>query len=337
MQIRSYFAASNSYTGFKSYFDRIFNPEGYEHMFVIKGGPGTGKSTLMKRIASTAKDLSVEHDMIRCASDPNSLDGVIIYSNRGKFAVIDGTAPHERDATIPGVVDSIINVGDGLNTNFLKDRRSDILSLNHLKKNSYASAYATLKAAGAISERINTILAKNLDYKNAIRLADDILDNSNAKISSTQLMLREAFCKVGKYKTNAFEDREKSYFLNGKYGEESIFIKIIHEKAKQFCDYISYDPLDTACINAFSTGKTSYIIDSKNSSDSFALSDLIKKTASENELISLKNEKERLLESARLHFSEAAKYHFELEAIYSQAASFSKNDEIYDEIINTIF
>lgn len=337
MKIRSYFAASNGYAGFKSYFDRIFNPESYEHTFVIKGGPGTGKSTLMKRIASTAKNLSANHDLIHCASDPQSLDGVIVYSDRGKFAVIDGTAPHERDATIPGAIDSIVNVGDGLNRSFLKEHRAEIVSLNRLKKNSYASAYSTLKAAGAISERITTMLAENFDYKRAQLLADGILDSSDKKDSRPRLMLRETFCKLGRHSTDAFEDLEKVYFLSGKYGEEGLFMKIMHEKSKQICNSISLDPLDTSYINAFSTDKCSYIIGNKNNQADLDLESLIKKTASKSELSHLKSEKDRLLESARYHFSEAAKHHFELEAIYSQSASFSRNDEIYDEIINTIF
>ena len=114
-------------------------------------------------------------------------------------------------------------------------------------------------------------------------------------------------------------------------------MKIMHEKSKQICNSISLDPLDTSYINAFSTDKCSYIIGNKNNQSDLDLESLIKKTASKSELSHLKSEKDRLLESARYHFSEAAKHHFELEAIYSQSASFSRNDEIYDEIINTIF
>ena len=45
-----YFAAANSYKGFKSYFDRIFAPEQFDRIYIIKGGPGTGKSSIMKNI-----------------------------------------------------------------------------------------------------------------------------------------------------------------------------------------------------------------------------------------------------------------------------------------------
>ena len=47
---RRYFAASNSGTGFVNYFPRIFGGGACRRLFVVKGGPGTGKSSFMKRM-----------------------------------------------------------------------------------------------------------------------------------------------------------------------------------------------------------------------------------------------------------------------------------------------
>ncbi|MBQ4120809.1 MAG: hypothetical protein IJD35_02210, partial [Clostridia bacterium] len=49
----SYFAALNSHRGFCSYFPVLFAPY---RRYIIKGGPGCGKSTLMKKIAQTAEE-----------------------------------------------------------------------------------------------------------------------------------------------------------------------------------------------------------------------------------------------------------------------------------------
>ena len=51
----SYFASANSFEGFKSNFAKIFAPEEYERIYIIKGGPGTGKSSLMKRISENLR------------------------------------------------------------------------------------------------------------------------------------------------------------------------------------------------------------------------------------------------------------------------------------------
>ena len=84
-----YFASSNSMTGFHSYFDTIYNPRKLEKIYIIKGGPGTGKSSMIKAIKSSFKNKKCE--LFLCSSDPLSYDGIIIDK---KIAVIDGTSPH---------------------------------------------------------------------------------------------------------------------------------------------------------------------------------------------------------------------------------------------------
>ena len=44
-----YFAASNSAQGFKNYYPEVFARA--DHLYIIKGGPGTGKSSFMKKYA----------------------------------------------------------------------------------------------------------------------------------------------------------------------------------------------------------------------------------------------------------------------------------------------
>ena len=50
-------------------------------MYLIKSGPGCGKSTLMKRLAIKAEQKGEPIQRIHCASDPDSLDGVIFSTS----------------------------------------------------------------------------------------------------------------------------------------------------------------------------------------------------------------------------------------------------------------
>ena len=134
MLIKNYFAAANGFSGFRSYFGEIFKSEKFKQVYVLKGGPGTGKSSLMKRIADTALKREIDHDKIFCSSDPSSLDGVIVHTDSGDYALIDGTAPHERDAIIPGAIDVLINIGENFDKMALVKRRDEILKLNSKKK-----------------------------------------------------------------------------------------------------------------------------------------------------------------------------------------------------------
>ena len=145
MLVKSYFAAANGYSGFRSYFSDIFKSENFRRIFVLKGGPGTGKGSLMKRIAEESLRNEVDHDKIYCSSDPNSLDGVIIHTEGGDCAIVDGTAPHERDAIIPGAIDTIINIGENFNNNILRERRDEILRHTKDKKDAYMNAYGSTR------------------------------------------------------------------------------------------------------------------------------------------------------------------------------------------------
>jgi Cdc6-like AAA superfamily ATPase len=51
----SYFLGANTPYGFYSLFNELYNPDSDDKIYLIKGGPGTGKSSIMKRVASEAE------------------------------------------------------------------------------------------------------------------------------------------------------------------------------------------------------------------------------------------------------------------------------------------
>ena len=130
---KRYYAAANSYKGFISFFDKVFDSKEFDRIYILKGGPGTGKSSFMKKIATNFCDQECETDEIYCSSDPKSLDGIIIKKESRRIAIIDGTAPHERDAVIPGAIDEIINLGEGWDSRWLIAKRNKICELTEEK------------------------------------------------------------------------------------------------------------------------------------------------------------------------------------------------------------
>ena len=125
---KKYFAASNSAQGFKNYYDNVFDVKKYSKIYIIKGGPGTGKSYFMKNVAEYAEELGFSVTYIYCSSDPNSLDGIIIEEL--KIAILDGTAPHACEASLPGAAENIVNLGEFWNTSVLSGSRKIIENLN---------------------------------------------------------------------------------------------------------------------------------------------------------------------------------------------------------------
>ena len=169
-----YFAAANSYNGFVSYFAKIFCSKDFDRIYVLKGGPGTGKSSFMKKIKEELSHPECGIDEIYCSSDPNSLDGIIIKHKERKTAILDGTAPHERDAVIPGAVDEIINLGEGWKKEFLIAQRDKILEIGQEKSNAYSVAYSYLKIAGATDRFIIDEYKKNFLINEAKTKAEAI-------------------------------------------------------------------------------------------------------------------------------------------------------------------
>ncbi|MBO8127474.1 MAG: hypothetical protein H0Z38_09620, partial [Firmicutes bacterium] len=108
-QVKRVFPGGNTSKGFYSFYDYIIE-EDAEHIYIIKGGPGVGKSTFMRTIAQELLDSGYKVEYHHCSSDTDSLDGVVFPELRVAF--IDGTAPHIVDPRNPGGVDEILHLGD---------------------------------------------------------------------------------------------------------------------------------------------------------------------------------------------------------------------------------
>ena len=87
---RKVFPGANTSRGFWSFFEYLI-PEDAERIFVIKGGPGVGKSTFMRKIGEEIVNMGYDVEYHCCAADPGSLDGVVIPAFN--IGLLDGTAP----------------------------------------------------------------------------------------------------------------------------------------------------------------------------------------------------------------------------------------------------
>lgn len=86
-----YFLGGNTPTGFYSLYHQLSEPERLRALYIIKGGPGCGKSTLMRRVERHAQAAGLETQQVLCSGDPDSLDALILPQLGA--ALVDGTAP----------------------------------------------------------------------------------------------------------------------------------------------------------------------------------------------------------------------------------------------------
>ncbi len=170
---RHYFPGNNTPLGFFSYYRFILGQREANKIICIKGGPGSGKSTFMKKIAAHFSELGENIDYLHCSADENSLDGVVLKDRN--IALIDGTSPHITDPVTPGAVDKIVNLGEFWNEEGIAANKEEIIELNENCSEWYRLAYNYLNAAKSLFRSLEGIYDKAAEYSEIYRLAADIV------------------------------------------------------------------------------------------------------------------------------------------------------------------
>ncbi len=145
----NYFLGANSPAGFYSLYDELAS---LDRLYILKGGPGCGKSSLMKRAANHARAAGLDTQLILCSGDPDSLDGVIL-PERG-VGIVDGTAPHVVEAACPGAVETYLDLSRFYDHEALKAVKPELRSVAAEYKGHYKQAYRCLGAAGELRRNL---------------------------------------------------------------------------------------------------------------------------------------------------------------------------------------
>lgn len=170
-KIRHMFPGGNTPLGFYSYYKYIIDIEEANRIFILKGGPGTGKSTIMKKIGLDLAKQGYDIEFMHCSSDNNSLDGIVVP--RLAIAIIDGTAPHVVDPACPGAVDEIINLGEFWNQDGIIEAKEEIFKTGTKIRDCFERAYCYLRAAAELKKDTEKIFEYALDIgKEAIFIHD---------------------------------------------------------------------------------------------------------------------------------------------------------------------
>lgn len=179
MYSASFFLGANTPKGFYSLFNELYNPDKDWNMYIIKGGPGTGKSSIMKKIAKEAEKHDYTVERIPCSSDPLSLDGVIIPDLN--VAIADGTSPHVINPVFPGVCEHTIDLGICWDKNKLKNNKSKIKKTTKLNSDFHKQCIKFLKSAAIVDNEIKLITDKYFKKDKAERFAERFCENNLIK------------------------------------------------------------------------------------------------------------------------------------------------------------
>ncbi|RJQ08725.1 MAG: hypothetical protein C4551_04770 [Bacillota bacterium] len=224
-RVRKVFPGGNTAYGFYSFYDQIARPDANK-IFVIKGGPGVGKSTFMRKIADTVRSAGYGVEYHCCSSDNDSLDGV--YVPALDVALIDGTAPHVVDPKNPGAVDEIVHLGDYWDEAGMRGNRTEILALNREVGRLFRRAYAYLSAAKIFLDEVESYYQDTgaLDRGGLHRVAMNLIEEvfggskSRARTPRDRHLFATAITPDGpvNYLDTIVGDLERHYIITGDDG-----------------------------------------------------------------------------------------------------------------------
>lgn len=351
-QIREFFPGGNTSKGFYSFYRYILGQEDARRIICIKGGPGTGKSTLMKKLANHFYDAGYDIELHHCSSDNNSLDGVVVKPLN--LAILDGTSPHVVDPVNPGAVDEVLNMGDCWNEEGFKQSRRSIIETNKEIGKTFKRAYRYLSAARTIHDDWSNFNEEALSAMALNKLKQEL----GSKIFSSSMGDRMGFDRhlfataftpngIVTYIDTLCTKCENVYVLNGGPGTgrsevlsylaneammRGFYVEVLHEPlVPERIEHIIIPEIKTAVltsneINDKTFDGTEYFMEDLQNHN------LLNKNKSE---ISYdKKVFHSLLGKALATISSAKALHDQLETYFVPNMDFKKIDEKYDFVLN---
>lgn len=346
--MEKYFAAANTEAGFFSLFDEVFSPQRLRRIYILKGGPGTGKSTLMGNIGFLAEKRGLEVEYICCSSDPHSLDGIIIPSL--SVAVLDGTAPHITDPVYPGVAEHIVNLEDAFDCKALAEKREELISLICSKKEAYRTAYRFLQAAGELQKEreatIDTFFLREKAESAVRRLLSSF--RHIRKGERKQRYISAISCEGIQTLDTLHKRAKKIFAVTDKYGFGRYFMNVLYEAVctQKLASIVCPSPLTRTNTEAiFLEGENILFMltDEKNvgyADKTINCMRFIRKEAVSERKGRLRffgKCEDAIMEGALSALAEAGEFHKKAEKIYSAYVDFSKVDTVKMQMISEIF
>lgn len=334
-----YFLAANGFSGFRCHFAALLNSPEIKKLYIIKGGSGVGKSTLMRKVSAHFSGAGLSVEEILCSSDPSSLDGVLIRTDNGIVLLIDGTAPHEYDMKYPAARDHIIDLSRHLNEKKLYAEREKIEKLIKEKKKYYDLAYKYLHLAGNSYKILKEAILPYAKKDEISSLLRRLFNGAKNHVAAPKSRLYSSFSKSGLTTLDGgYEGYSFAYCFDVSFKSQILFSLLSSELCASGFD-----------VTLFPSAFSDDIIDgfSVNNDVIFKTSDCAPTYSADcyfenvpNEDTALLSGAERIYENALESAAEALKLafknHIALEKIYGSAMDFEKSELVTKDLIEKI-
>lgn len=350
-----YFAEGNTARGSVSLMDSSL--QDLERVYILKGGPGTGKSGLIRSVGEHFHGKGFRVWWLHCARDHHSLDGVILPDL--KAGIVDGTPPHVVEPKLPGAVEQYVNLGEAWNVAELRSRKQELETLRDRIRESLDRAYRGFAEALRIHDDWEAIYIENMDFRAADQLKDhyvrlllgDLRKERNSRVDRRFLGAATPAGAVD-FVPNLTMGL-KRYLLKGRPGSgKSTLLKQLADAAMQRgldveMYYCGFDPnsVDMVIVRDIgvavfdSTAPHEYFPERPDDEIIDTYAHCIRPGTDEryaDELAALRSRYAARMKTSIACLAEAASYHRELEKRYVQATDFRLVDRMKERILQEI-
>lgn len=351
-----FFLGTNTPQGFVSRFDQLANVEEGWRVLIIKGGPGSGKSTMMKKIAESLWD-DYKVECIHCSSDVQSLDAVIVPELR--FAIADGTPPHVLDPKYPGAFESIVDVTACWDEDRLYALREPIVALARGCTRCHEHCCRFLSAAGSLSgdtyrialECVNT--PKLAGYCSRLSEREFKAHGKEAGREKVRFLTAVTNKGVVKYTETGKALCDRIYLINDDYGAVSrLLLNTVRTNALAagydiiscYCPLSPFDKLEQLFVPSLRLGfmTSNHFHDFSEEIDPYRIvncqrfSNKELLSASKKRILFNRKASSQMLGQAEALLRDAKRLHDELEGYYNHAMDYEKLDALTDRVLEKI-
>ncbi|NLL81524.1 MAG: hypothetical protein GX231_04355 [Tissierellia bacterium] len=342
--IRRVFPGGNTSVGFFSYHDNIIDID-RNMLYILKGMPGGGKSSLMRDIGNKAIQSGYNVEFHHCPSDPNSIDGVVIDELR--IGIVDGTAPHIIDPKFPGLTDMIVNLGQFIDVELLKLYKSEIFAAKKQNRSAYRKAYNYFKSAKPIYDEIEQSNREKMDFVGINKLTKNVIERIFSKKSQElnyigfkkRNLFTSAYTPDGfvDYTSTIIDGIKDRYYLNGDIGTgKSTFLSRIADESifRNYHIEIFNNPLIPSKIDSLYIKELDTIISTSKGIKNYIYTtiDLDEYFNGEHDNVEELQIYDTLINRGIESLSGAKEAHSRLETVYKKCINYDEIDKIKEKL-----
>lgn len=345
-----YFLGANTAEGFTSFYKEFARSDKKDYIWYIKGGPGNGKSTFMRRIAQQAEKLGENVEYAFCSGDPDSLDG--IYLRDRHTAYIDATSPHIQEPEEPAASGRYLDLS-GCFLPGLEGKTEEIRQCFKRYREQYERCYQLMRAAALTAPEKTPGILREED-RQAVR-------ERAAAFASRYLQPGGGAAQEYRF-LSAYTCRGKVFFwktagavgrvctLDNTLGLADVFLKEISLQCREKnCPCIlCSDPLQSNALTGIlipSNALALIAIKKRSDYPGDVWKHLRLDAMAEPSSLRIHRDEFRrcagiqtgLLDQAEFSLREAKRFHDELESIYKPYLDITKIESILEEHINRLF